>query len=282
MASGIPPRPEAKTQSFAKSTPVVIERGGGKGSLINAWKAREAQAQQQAIKPNITYQKKSKVVESSTVEERKMVMSAAGETTTTETVQTTKICRSFMSQKTVERIEPATHHHHQGSKSDCSSEQNTAATKIQAQWRCYAAEMDYVRKLDSILLVQSLARRWVTRKLVLPYMIMARNGDFGEIDEGEYYDDYGDDEVEGEVQIVAEAVPAVPSPTVAAENNPPRNSAMSMWKEKETKATMKPAARASSAKIDTGATGGGSNSILQKWKQKEQDAIEKAKRPGRE
>jgi hypothetical protein len=272
MASGIPPRPEAKTQSFAKSAPVVIERGGGKGSLINAWKAREAQAQQQAVKPNITYEKKSKVVESSTVEERKTVMSAAGKTATTET----KICRSFMSQKTVERIEPATHHHHQGSKSDCSSEQNTAATKIQAQWRCYAAEMDYVRKLDSILLVQSLARRWVTRKLVLPYMIMARNGDFGEIDDGEYYDDYGDDEVE------AEAAPAVPSPTVAAENNPPRNSAMSMWKEKETKATMKPAARASSAKIDTGATGGGSNSILQKWKQKEQDAIEKAKRPGRE
>ena len=92
----------------------------------------------------------------------------------------------------------------------------------------------------------------------------------------EYYDDYGDDEVE------AKAVPAVPSPPVAAENYPPRNSAMSMWKEKETKATMKPAARASSAKIDTGATGGGSNSILQKWKQKEQDAIEKAKRPGRE
>ena len=36
------------------------------------------------------------------------------------------------------------------------------------------------------------------------------------------------------------------------------------------------------AKVDTGATAGGSNSILQKWKQKEQDAIEKAKRPGRE
>ena len=215
-------------------------------------------------------------------------MSAAGETATTETAQTTKIYRSFMSQKTMERVEPATkqqqqQQQHQDSMSGCSPEQNTAATKIQAQWRCYATEMDYVRKLDSILLVQSLARRWVTRKLVLPYMIMARNGDFGEIDDGEYHDDYGDDEVEGEGQIVAKAVPAVPSPTVAAEYNPPRNNAMSMWKEKESKATMEPAAaRASSAKVDTGATAGGSNSILQKWKQKEQDAIEKAKRPGRE
>ena len=282
----VPPRPEAKTQSFAKTAPVVIETGGGKGSLINAWKAREAQAKQQAAKPNIVYQSKSKVVESSTFEERKMVTNIANDAPVTEMMETTKVHNTSVFTKTDQRVGQAANHQQQ-IKSAYSPEQNTAATKIQAQWRCFAAEMDYVHKLDCILLVQSLARRWVTMKLVLPYMIMARDGDFGEYNEDEYYEDYGNGE-EGqyyedyeeeqvtEVEEKNEVADSVPS--AGSVNN---NSAMNMWKGREANAaTMEPMIRKDTVRINTGASGGGSNSVLQKWKQKEAEAIEKAKRPG--
>ena len=282
----VPPPPEAKTQSFAKTAPVIIETGGGKGSLINAWKAREAQAKQQAAKPNIVYQSKSKVVESSTFEERKMVTNIANDAPVTEMMETTKVHNSSVFTKTVQRVGPAANHQQQ-IKSAYSPEQNAAATKIQAQWRCFAAEMDYVHKLDCILLVQSLARRWVTMKLVLPYMIMARDGDFGEYNEDEYYEDYGngeegqyyedyEEEQLAEFEEKNEVADSVPS--AGSVNN---NSAMNMWKGREANvATMEPMIRKDTVRINTGASGGGSNSVLQKWKQKEAEAIEKAKKPG--
>jgi len=285
-------RPTAKTQSFAKPAPAVIDVGGGKGSLINAWKAREAQAKQQAVKPNIVYQNKSKVVESSIVEERRMVTNIANEAPTTAIVKTTKVQNSSVFTKTVQRVAPVSHQQQQV-KSSYSSEQNAAATKIQARWRGFAAEMDYIHQLGCILLAQSLARRWVTMKLVLPYIIMARNGDFGDYDngeyydyetgeEGQYYDDYEYKEeqvagVEGETEVI-ESVPAATSATVGVDKKMAKNSsAMNMWKEKEANAAVKPIARTGAVKVNTGATGG---SVLQKWKQKEQEAIEKARRPG--
>ena len=188
----------------------------------------------------------------------------------TEVVEMTKVHKSSSEfTKTVQRVRSATNHQQQ-IKSAYSPEQKAAATKIQAQWRCFAAEMDYVHKLDCILLVQSLARRWVTMKLVLPYMIMARNGDFGEYNEGESYEDDAEFEEKKEVADTA--------PSAGSVNN---NSAMSIWKGREANAmTVEPMIRMDTVKINTGASGGGSNSVLQKWKQKEAEAIEKAKRPG--
>ena len=55
---------------------------------------------------------------------------------------------------------------------------------IQAQWRRYRARMNYKEQLMKIVLIQSLARRWITRSLVIPFMValMEQNGE-------EYYDD---------------------------------------------------------------------------------------------
>lgn len=40
--------------------------------------------------------------------------------------------------------------------------QEVAATLIQTQWRCYDAQMNYINTLADILIVQSVARRWLT------------------------------------------------------------------------------------------------------------------------
>jgi len=44
--------------------------------------------------------------------------------------------------------------------------QNIAATIIQAQWRSFACEMKFLRAYEDILLVQSVVRGWITRKLI--------------------------------------------------------------------------------------------------------------------
>ena len=63
-------------------------------------------------------------------------------------------------------------------------ELHKAAQVIQAQWRRYRARMNYKEQLMKIVLIQSLARRWITRSLVIPFMValMEQNGE-------EYYDD---------------------------------------------------------------------------------------------
>lgn len=45
-----------------------------------------------------------------------------------------------------------------------------AATKIQARWRGYDAQMNYLHTLADILVVQSMARVWITQQLILPYL----------------------------------------------------------------------------------------------------------------
>jgi hypothetical protein len=47
---------------------------------------------------------------------------------------------------------------------------NMAATVIQAQWRCFKCEMDFLRVYEDILLVQSVARGWITRFRVRSWM----------------------------------------------------------------------------------------------------------------
>ena len=44
--------------------------------------------------------------------------------------------------------------------------QDIAATIIQAQWRSFSCEMKYLRAYEDILLVQSVARGWITRRLI--------------------------------------------------------------------------------------------------------------------
>lgn len=48
--------------------------------------------------------------------------------------------------------------------------EDTAATMIQSRWRAYWAEQKYLHVLADILLVQSVARRWIAQRLVLPYL----------------------------------------------------------------------------------------------------------------
>ncbi len=52
--------------------------------------------------------------------------------------------------------------------------QHVAATVIQAQWRCFRCEMAFLRAYEDILLVQSVARGWVTRRLIKSWL-RARN-----------------------------------------------------------------------------------------------------------
>lgn len=48
--------------------------------------------------------------------------------------------------------------------------QNLAATIIQSQWRCFLCEMAFLRDYEDILLVQSVARGWVTRHVVKSWL----------------------------------------------------------------------------------------------------------------
>lgn len=48
--------------------------------------------------------------------------------------------------------------------------QHVAATIIQTQWRCFRCEMAFLRAYEDILLVQSVARGWVTRRLVRSWL----------------------------------------------------------------------------------------------------------------
>jgi hypothetical protein len=45
-----------------------------------------------------------------------------------------------------------------------------AATKIQAQWRSFACEMRFLRTYEDILVVQSLVRGWITRRLLRSWL----------------------------------------------------------------------------------------------------------------
>lgn len=45
-----------------------------------------------------------------------------------------------------------------------------AATKIQTRWRGYDAQMNYLHTLADILVVQSIARVWLTKRVVVPYL----------------------------------------------------------------------------------------------------------------
>ena len=45
-----------------------------------------------------------------------------------------------------------------------------AATKIQSQWRSYSCEMAYLRTYEDIVIVQTLARGWITRTLLSAWM----------------------------------------------------------------------------------------------------------------
>lgn len=47
---------------------------------------------------------------------------------------------------------------------------NGAATVIQSRWRSFDVQMNFMHTLADILIVQSVARRWLTMKLVVPYM----------------------------------------------------------------------------------------------------------------
>lgn len=45
-----------------------------------------------------------------------------------------------------------------------------AATKVQAQWRSFACEMRFLRAYEDILVVQSLVRGWITRRLLRSWL----------------------------------------------------------------------------------------------------------------
>lgn len=45
-----------------------------------------------------------------------------------------------------------------------------AATMIQAQWRSFSCEMKYLRAYEDILVVQSVARGWITRRLIWSWL----------------------------------------------------------------------------------------------------------------
>ena len=45
-----------------------------------------------------------------------------------------------------------------------------AASKIQAQWRSYTCEMAYLRTYEDIVMVQTLARGWITRRLLRAWL----------------------------------------------------------------------------------------------------------------
>jgi hypothetical protein len=51
-----------------------------------------------------------------------------------------------------------------------SSLYNEAATKIQSQWRSYACEMKYLRSYDDIVMVQTLVRGMITRRLLQAWL----------------------------------------------------------------------------------------------------------------
>ncbi|KAL7552826.1 hypothetical protein ACHAWF_018717 [Thalassiosira exigua] len=53
--------------------------------------------------------------------------------------------------------------------------QEVAATFIQSQWRSYDAQMNYINTLADILIVQSVARRWLVLKKVKPRMRIRPN-----------------------------------------------------------------------------------------------------------
>ncbi|KAG7364615.1 IQ calmodulin-binding motif-containing protein [Nitzschia inconspicua] len=47
---------------------------------------------------------------------------------------------------------------------------NIAATMIQAQWRSFSCEMKFLRTYEDILLIQSVARGWITRRLIWSWL----------------------------------------------------------------------------------------------------------------
>lgn len=49
-------------------------------------------------------------------------------------------------------------------------DEHRAATLIQAQWRSFVCEMIFLREYEDILLVQSVARGWVTRRLIRSWL----------------------------------------------------------------------------------------------------------------
>lgn len=53
---------------------------------------------------------------------------------------------------------------------DCSNVFEIAATMIQAQWRSFACEMQFLRAYEDILVVQSVARGWITRRLIRSWL----------------------------------------------------------------------------------------------------------------
>ena len=50
-----------------------------------------------------------------------------------------------------------------------------AATAIQAQWRCYSSELNFLIICARIILIQSVVRGWITRKRRLKILPSARN-----------------------------------------------------------------------------------------------------------
>jgi len=286
------PRPEARTQSFVKKAPVVIETGG-KGSLIQAWKQREAQAAQGGAMPNIVY-RKSRFVE-------RIEINAAEEQIRVTQQEATTIERTVKANGTDRQVELRPQPKDGVSDEYSDRNRDAAATKIQSVWRGYAAETTFMRKLASVLMVQSLARRWVTMRLVVPYMLAARSGHFDDDFDyaNDYVEDYADDyeedyaeEEESEVLNPSDVDPQVqeedeefsqpqPQPQPRATETVSKGSMVQAWKEREAKAQT--TAGESTLQLNTSRAtrnGRGGNSLLQAWQDREKRAIDIAKNPG--